>query len=159
MSKSNLTTGTLPRGSRTRTHNPSLPGRKRTSSTVSSKTRALRGSTGLTGAQEERINASLKQLAHDLHGEDWSGITVEDRSALCRKVAAVMRKETGLSIRTDQVRLVAQRMRSTPEVKTGYPVDLEPEEYAYIAHKAATDGMTMKAVNSSIIKSYREQNA
>lgn len=159
MTNPNPTTGKPPRGSNTPTHSPSFPSRKRTSSNLSSKTGALREPTGLTETLEERINAMLKRLARDLHGEDWSGITAKDRSALCRKVAAALRKETGKPVSTDQVRTASQRMRNTPEVRTAYPVDLEPEEYAYIAYLHATQGGTMKAINSEMVRFYREHHA
>jgi hypothetical protein len=130
--------------------------RKGGKSNVSRRTQALRGSTGLTETQEEKINAHLKQLARDKHGEDWSEITADDRAALCRKVAAAMRKD-GKPVTTDQVRMVAQRMRSTPDVRSGYPVDLPFVEYAFIAHRAETTGETMKATLAAIVRGHREQ--
>lgn len=128
------------------------------SSTVSRKTRALRGATGLANKQEEQATALLKQLAYDMHGGDWAGITDSDRAALCRKVAATMRKG-GVRVSANQVRTVSQRMRSTPEVRTAYPVDLEPEEYAYIAYLHETEGRTMKGIVSAIIRDHRGQQA
>jgi hypothetical protein len=131
--------------------------RKGGTSTVSRKTLALRGSTGLTEGQEEHANALLRKLALALHGEAWaSKLTDDERADLCRKVASTMRKG-GLPATTVQVRMVAQRMRSTPEVRTGYPVDLDPDLYAFIAREHATKGGTMKAIASAIIRAHVDQ--
>jgi hypothetical protein len=125
---------------------------------ISLKTKALSGSTKLSKTIEDLIRARLKQLAADEYGSKWEVISDDDYNALSRKVARELRA-SGNKVSTAQVRAASRVMRNPPEVKTGYPVCLEAEEYAFIAHKAETDGITMKAANSTIIRSYREQHA
>jgi hypothetical protein len=137
-----------------------MPPRKQrhpVASIVSSRTRALRGSTGLTEAQEEQANALLRKRAHDLHGDTWpSKVTDVERAKLCQQVARAMRQGGVPAATAALVRMVAQRMRCTPEVRTTYPVDLEPDIYAFVAREYVAKGgvITMKAIASAIIRAH-----
>lgn len=115
----------------------------------------MRGHSGFTDEQERQVTDLVKHMATALFGPAGPS-TEEDRSSLYRRVAAAMRREPECKATARQVRAVAQRIRTRREERLHYPIDLSPEDYAYVARlREESGGGTLKATLGGIIAAYR----
>jgi hypothetical protein len=134
------------------------PGRRkyypRGGTSAGHRSRALRGPSGLTDEQERQTTDLLKRMAGALFGPAGPA-SDDDRSTLYRRVAEIMQGEPECQATPEQVRIVAQRIRTRREIRLGYPVSLRPDDYAYVASLREEAGGTLMGALGAIIRAHR----